>query len=314
MLIAAIVLGVVVLILLVGSFIAYRMTFYATQKKKDMSRSIPPYPQVEPYRVRLAEMLERIDTHPYETVELRTKDGKRLMGRYYHTADGAPLDIGFHGYKSHPNRDFCGGLYIGLENRHNVLLVEQRSHVGSDGVTIRFGIRERQDCLAWIEYALDRFGKDTEILLYGVSMGAATVLMACGLSLPENVKGVIADCPYSSPRDIIRKVCQQDMGLPAGLLMPLVDLGALLFGHFRLDRRITAANAVKGAGCPILIIHGDDDRFVPHTMSQEIYAANPDRVRYALFPRAGHAMSYMEDTPRYIAEVERFMHENCGVR
>ena len=237
MVIVAIVLGVLGLLILIGAFITYRMAFFADQKKRDVSRVVPNDEQYAPYKERMLGLIEALAARPFERIEIRTEDGKRLTGRYYHQADGAPLDIGFHGYKSNSVRDFCGGSRIGFALGHNLLLPDQRAHGESDGHTITFGIRERQDCLAWIRYANERFGEDTRIVLYGVSMGAATVLMATGLELPSNVKCVIADCPYSSPSGIIRKVCV-DRGLPPKPLFPLLRLGAILFGHFRLDDRI----------------------------------------------------------------------------
>ncbi len=307
--IVAIVIGVLAVLILLGAFITYRMAFFADQKKRDVTRVIPNDEQYGPYREKMLGFIDELDARPYERVWIIARDGKKLSAKYYHQADGAPLDIGFHGYKSISVRDFCGGGRIGLSMGHNLLLPDQRAHGQSDGHTISFGIKEREDCLAWINYANERFGADTKILLYGVSMGAATVLMATGLPLPANVRCVVADCPYSSPSDIIRKVCI-DRKLPPKPLFPLLRLGAVLFGHFRLDDRITAAEAVKLATVPILIIHGDDDRFVPQKMSEEVRVANPDRVRRILFPKAGHALSYIMHMDAYEKEVKAFLAEH----
>lgn len=306
MYLVAIAIGTLALLILIGAFITYRMAFFADQKKRDVTRVVPNDEQYNPYREKMLGFIEELAARPFERVEIRTRDGKRLTGRYYHQADGAPLDIGFHGYKSNSVRDFCGGSRIGFALGHNLLLPDQRAHGESDGHTITFGIRERHDCLAWINYANERFGADTRIVLYGVSMGAATVLMATGLELPKNVRGVIADCPYSSPSGIIRKVCV-DRKLPPKPLFPLLRLGAILFGGFRLNDRITAVEAVKRATVPILILHGDDDRFVPHEMSEEVRLANPDRVQRSLFPNAGHALSYIMHEEQYTAEVREFL-------
>ena len=148
-------------------------------------------------------MFHDLQNKPCEFVTIQSRDGLTLSGRYYHTADGAPLAIGFHGYKSCWLTDFCGGADIAFQMGQNVLLVDERAHGKSQGRTISFGIKERQDLLCWIDYALARFGSDVKILLYGVSMGGATVVMASELELPENVKGIVADCPYSAPLDVI---------------------------------------------------------------------------------------------------------------
>lgn len=164
------------------------------------------------------------------------------------------------------------------------------------------GINERFDCLSWVKYICERFGNDVKIVISGVSMGAATVLMAAELDLPENVIGIIADCPYSSPKEIITKVCC-DMRLPANLVYPFVKLSAKLYGHFDLEAA-DAAEAVCHAKVPVLLIHGEDDRFVPCSMSKKIYDAakssnsNADII-IETFPEAGHGISFMTDAKRY---------------
>ena len=143
---------------------------------------------------------------------------------------------------------------------YNLLLIEQRALGGSEGRTITFGIKEKYDCLSWINYAIERFGKDVKIILGGVSMGAATVLMASALDLPKNVKCISADCGYTSPEAIIRKVCREDMGIPDWLGFPFVRLGARIYGGFSiLDGG--AIEAVKQAKVPLMIMHGDEDDF-----------------------------------------------------
>ena len=135
-----------------------------------------------------------------------------------------------------------------------------------------------------------------------------TVLMASGLPLPANVKGIVADCPYTSPKEIIMKVCR-DMKLPARPLWPLVWLAARLFARFD-PNAADAARAVTRTPVPVLLIHGEDDRFVPAYMSEPMAAANPARVTRATFPGTGHGLSYLEDTPRYQKLTRDFI-ESC---
>ena len=248
--------------------------------------------------------IAEFEKFPFEEVSITSHDGLKLTGRYYHVADGAPLEIQCHGYKGNALRDFSGAWPIAKAAGRNVLLINQRCHGGSEGHTITFGILERRDVMGWIQYANERFG-NVPILLSGVSMGAATVLMVSGRNLPANVKGIVADCPYDAPSNIIKKVLGQDMGMPVKLVYPLIRLGGILYGKFNLNAD-SPLEAVTKATVPVLLIHGDDDRFVPYPMSQNIYAAAPEKIRFHTVPGAGHAMDQIWDPETYRKVVTDF--------
>ena len=287
-----------------GAYYAYRLAFYSPSKDREKIPEVND-PHYTPYKTVIRDLFYDLQNKPCEFVTIQSRDGLTLSGRYYHTADGAPLAIGFHGYKSCWLTDFCGGADIAMQMGQNVLLIDERAHGRSQGRSITFGIKERQDLLCWLEYALNRFGADIKILLYGVSMGGATVIMASELDLPDNVKGIVADCPYSAPLDVILEVGRQT-GYPANLIKPFVILGAKIYGGFDV-KETCGAEAVKNAKVPIMIIHGEDDTFVPPEMSKVIQEANPELVTRHSFPGAYHALSYMVDTPRYEALVKEFM-------
>ena len=185
------------------------------------------------------------------------------------------------------------------------MVVYQRAHRESGGKTITFGVKERFDCLDWIAYANERFSKDTPILLMGLSMGAATVLMAAGLELPANVKGIMADCGFSSPKEILQEVIKQ-MKFPVRITYFFVRTAARIFGHFDPEEA-SAIEALKEAKVPVLIIHGDDDRFVPSRMSRENYDACASTKEILIVPGAGHGLSYCVDAKAYEKAVEDFM-------
>ena len=217
-------------ILLMGGYYTYRIAFYSPKKGRDKISTFASH-KYDPYRKEINRLFCQLSDRPYEEVSIVSFDGLTLFGRYYHVKDGAPLDIGFHGYRSSALTDFAGGSELSFSMGHNLLLIDERAHGRSEGRTITFGIQERWDAENWARFAVERFGADVQIILYGVSMGAATVLMAAGLDLPENVKGIIADCPYSSPGDIIRKVAR-DMHMPDRLAWPFVKIGGRVYGGF----------------------------------------------------------------------------------
>lgn len=290
-------------ILLAGSYYAYRIAFYASPKDRDQVVK-PKDPQYDPYREEMRRIYRQLHDRPCEFVSIESRDGLTLSGRYYHLKDGAPLDICFHGYRSHPFTDFSGGSELSFQMGHNVLLIDERAHGRSQGRTISFGILERLDLLEWVNYAIRRFGPEVQILLYGVSMGGATVLMASDLPMPENVRGIIADCPYSKPLDVILHVGKQ-RSLPDWLIRPFAILGARIYGGFDL-LETDAERAVQNTKIPILIIHGEADHYVPCEMS-ELVSANPAMVERHTFPVAAHGISYLVDTPRYHKIVKAFV-------
>ena len=286
---------------------AYRFTYCNPLPHVSDPYALPKGEAYERHRDRSLALIRQMDELPFEPVTILSEDGLRLYGRYYHVRDGAPVQIQMHGYRGDALRDFCGGHKLAREAGLNTLVVDQRAHGKSEGETICFGVKERYDCLKWARYAAARW-PDVPISLAGISMGAATVLMASDLPLPENVRCVIADCPYTSPRAIIRKVC---WSLPRyfRVLYPFAALSAGLFGHFELDGA-SALGAVSNTRLPILLIHGEEDGFVPCSMSQQLREACAGPVRLETFPHADHGMSYMEDEPRYRALVLDFLRAN----
>lgn len=289
------------------SFYAYRITFYAPKRVSEELYKLPEGPQYEKEHQNILTSIHKMLEYSYEEVSITSFDDTKLVARYYHVADHAPLQIQFHGYKSSAILDFCGGNYLARKMRQNALVVDQRSHGKSEGSVITFGIKERRDCLCWIDYARKRFGEDVPIILSGLSMGAATVLMTADLDLPNNVRGIIADCPYSSPKAIIQKVCN-DMKLPALLIYPFVKLGALLFGHFHLEES-SPVDAVKHSPVPILLIHGQEDLFVPCQMSMEIQTSCSSKVTLVTIPHAGHGLSYLTEPETYEAATINFIEQ-----
>lgn len=293
-----------ILLILGGSYFAYRFVFYHNPLPTDPPYRLPEGEAYEKTREKLKNWAEAMYARPFEPVTITSHDGLTLFGRYYHTADNAPLQIQCHGYKGSAFIDFCGGSALAKRLGHNALVIDQRAHGKSEGHTISFGIRERLDCLSWIAYANQRFGPRTPVILCGLSMGAATVLMAAGEDLPPNVKGIFADCPYSSPREIICKV-GRDLHLAPQLVYPFVRLGAILFGHFDPEET-DALKAVSRARVPILLIHGESDTFVPCDMSRQIRKSCASDITFVTVPQAGHGLSYTTAPEIYEKAVTEF--------
>ena len=135
-------------------------------------------------------------------------------------------------------------------------------------------------------------------------MGASTVLMAAGEPLPDNVVCILADCGYSSQKEIIKKVVGE-MGIPPKLAYPFIKSGALIFGRFRLEET-SPIEAVARSKKPIIFIHGDSDDFVPYQMSLDMYEACPTEKALVTVKGAGHGLAFIMGQEQYIKEVKEF--------
>ena len=283
----------------------YNLAFRRDEKRVSKEGAVPEGEQYEVFSDVIIKGANNILNAPYEKVTTTSHDGIKLVGRYYHVKDGAPVSIIFHGYRSNIGTDCNGGYYLSVKNGYNVLVVYQRGHRESGGKTITFGVKERYDCLDWISYVNERFGEETPILLMGLSMGAATVLMAAGLDLPSNVKGIMADCGFSSPKEILQEVIRK-MKYPLRITYFFVRMSARIFGQFDPEEA-SAVEALKDAKVPVHIIHGDDDRFVPSRMSRENYDACASAKEILIVPGAGHGLSYCVDAKAYEKAVQDFI-------
>lgn len=303
---------IIAVFLLFVPYICYQMVFYSP-KRRELGENEIEIPEGEIYEVFRAEMEEwtrMTRSYPHEDMEITSFDGLILRGRYYECERGAVTELLFHGYQGNAERDLSGGVARCFALGRNALIIDHRASGSSDGNVITFGINERRDCLAWIEHAVKRFGADAKLIITGISMGAATVMMAAGERLPENVVCVLADCGYTSAKEIIKKVIT-DMKLPAALLYPFVRLGARIFGRFSLEET-SPMEAVKKSNVPIIFIHGDNDDFVPHDMSKRLYeACSSEHKKFVTVSGAGHGLAFPVDQEGYLNALREFQNE-CG--
>ena len=289
-----------------ASYFCYRLAFSVPKQSREALFEMPDTEQYAPYSAEARQMISDALEIPYKEAVVTSYDGLRLFGKCYIASADAPWLIMLHGYRSGAERDFCGGLKFGIDSGFNVLLVDQRAHGKSEGKCLTFGIKERYDCLTWINYVISQAGGSCKIALYGMSMGAATVLMAAGSGLPKNVACIVADCGYTSPKAIIKKVIRE-MHYPVFPTYALVRLGGMLFGGFDIEE-YSAVQAMEKCDIPVLFIHGDDDRFVPCDMGRENHRhCRAEGKKLLIVPNAGHGMSYMSDKRAYLGTVSEFL-------
>ncbi len=297
------------LLLLLTCFICFKLTFLADRKSFDPEGYNLPKGKI--YEIHYDQMKKWIDfarSYSYEIYTIKSFDGLKLQAKYFECNPGGIVEILFHGYRGNSESDLAGGIQRCFSLKRNVLLVDQRASGFSEGKVITFGVNEHKDCLKWIDFVIEKFGPDVKIVISGVSMGAATVMMAAGRDLPSNVIHVLADCGYSSQKEIIKKVIRQ-MKLPDNLLYPFVKASAKIFGHFDLEE-ITPVEAMKKCKIPIIFFHGKTDAFVPWDMSKECFEALNAPKSFITMPDSGHGLCYIDDIEGYVKAVKDFSEEN----
>jgi len=300
---------ILVAVVLITAYVCFRITFYVTKKQKTRTEEYPiPKGKVyEPWREKMIDWIKETRSLPCREFTIQSFDGLTLHGKFYEYTPGATIELMIHGYRGNAERDLCGGVQRCFALGHSALVIDQRGSGKSQGNVITFGIREHRDCLKWIELLIETFGPDTKIILTGISMGASTVLMAAGQSLPKNVIGVLADCGYTSAKEIITLVIRMQK-LPPKLAYPFVKLGALLYGGFRLEKD-SAVSAMTRCKIPVIFYHGESDDFVPCYMSQQNYDACTSKKQLVTIPDAGHGLCYLVNPERYLSTLQSFFAE-----
>ncbi|MBQ7936457.1 MAG: alpha/beta hydrolase [Clostridia bacterium] len=220
-------------------------------------------------------------------------NGVTLAARRFPQQNPKGRMILFHGYRSIAENDFGAVMSFYYSMGYELILVDQRAHGKSSGLWIGFGILERYDCKAWVQYLNSEYGA-IPTFLSGISMGCSTVLMATGLELPKNVCGILADCGFTSPKEIIAHVMRRKLHLPLEFLMPALSLFSKIFAGYYFGE-YSALDAMKTNRLPILFIHGKEDHYVPVEMTVRNYEACISEKKLILVDGAGHGTSYLQD-------------------
>ena len=309
------ILAVMGLLVLLIAYICFRMAFYSPDRDPKSLEIIetPDGKIYDPFRENMIKWTQEVRAMPHDSFTITSFDGLKLHAKYYEYAPGAPIELMFHGYRGTSEKDLSGGVQRCRKLGHSAFIVDQRGSRESEGNVISFGINERRDCLAWVDFMIHHFGPDVQIILCGISMGAATVMMAAGEPLPKNVIGVLADCGYSSIKEIIKNTIRK-MGLPVELSYPVVKLGARLYGHFDLEEA-SPDEALTHATVPVIIFHGESDDLVPCEMGHICYeACASEKKLLVTVPGAGHGLSYPVDPQRYLGTLTEFFHSPIKVQ
>ena len=211
-------------------------------------------------------------TTPREHWETRSHDRKTLGAYFYPRENARGAVLLFHGYMSTCENDFCGAAKWYYDNGFSVLGVCQRAHDISEGKYITLGARERKDVHAWVNEATRRLGTDTPLILSGVSMGATAVLCASEAGFGENVRLLVADCGFESPKRTLTEQLARRGGIGAKGLLFTASIFARVTAKYSLTECSTV-RAMETNTLPVFFVHGTGDVVVPHQNSVDAAAA-----------------------------------------
>lgn len=301
---------VIILVLLIFLIIAVLLWAFKTAFMRSDIRLISfESGPLAKYKDVFAKSLEYLDGLKSERVYTKSFDNLKLAASYYNNNSDTTILL-FHGYRSDGRFDFACAVKFYIELGLNVLVVDQRANGESEGRLITFGIKERRDVVTWTRFINQKYAP-RNIFLSGVSMGATTVMMAANLGLPQNVKGIIADCGFTAAPDIIKKVARQAFKINASPILPILNVMCKLFGNFSLYET-TTVKALKESNIPIFFIHGKKDGFVPCKMTEESHKAAAAEKYICLVEDADHGISFLVDTDNIQKQITEFVNAHCS--
>lgn len=235
-----------------------------------------------------------------------SKDGLKLHGYKIINPGSTKWAIVVHGYMAEGKKMSSTAKEF-YDMGYNVIVPDLRGHGLSEGDYIGMGWKDRLDIIEWINSILST-KKDDNIVLYGVSMGAATVMMTSGEELPSNVKAIIEDCGYTSTWDEFSYQLKSMYNLPE---FPVLNAASAITkiraGYYLSDG--SAIDQVAKSKVPMLFIHGDKDEFVPSYMLDQVYdAANCEKQKLVI-KGAGHTEASKKDPQTYWSTVSGFINK-----
>ena len=275
---------------------------YASQKRAFGGGSTLPREGMEALR----ESRVWLEGQNREPLSVTSRDGLTLRGQLIETAV-APIGVAilFHGYHSSCARDLSlQAMHLHRAGYH-LILTDHRSHGESEGNYICFGAKERLDVGSWCCLATRHF-PSLPIVLFGLSMGASTVMMSASTPLPPSVCAIVADCGFSSPWEIIRNTLRHKHKIPPIPTIYFMNYWSRILAGFDF-REISCKEALANSTIPVLLLHGEEDTFVPTKMSTDLAAHLPQTVQLLTFPHARHGQSVYYDTETYRQEVLNFL-------
>lgn len=263
------------------------------------------------FQQRVEEGTAYLESCPMEDLYIESDDGLKLHALWFACEKPERIVILAHGFRGTAFGDFAGIAPFCHRNHCDLLLIDQRCCGKSEGKWITFGAYEKKDLKKWCEAVSERNSAHLPVFLFGISLGCASVLLASGENLPDDVRGLIGDCGYSSMRAILSQLSRKWFHIPPYPVMWIVELYCRLFAGFSM-KDADVRETLKSCRLPVLLFHGREDHFVAPSNSAANYEAAASRKQLFLIDGAKHAVSYYADTPFYEQKVLAFFRRCAG--
>ncbi|MBR0206198.1 MAG: alpha/beta hydrolase [Clostridia bacterium] len=257
------------------------------------------------FRDRMQLGVDWYESQPKRELHITSRDGLPLAAELIEAENPVGLVVAVHGFRSWPAREYALIAKHLYDEGYTVLYPYMRAHRKSGGKYITFGVKERYDIAAWAKLLSDQ-RPDLPLFLYGQSMGGATVIMASGLDLPANTRGVIADSAYFSPKDVIGTALVQSYKVPVFPMLPAMDLWARIIAGYSVTAT-TCQEALDKTKLPFLFIHGTEDELVPYAMGLQNFEHCHTEKQMLTVEGAAHCASYYVDPVQYISYLDGFL-------
>lgn len=254
----------------------------------------------------LEKKLERL---PHSDVSIVSKDGLTLKGTYVRaSSDSKNTVILIPGLNSsrYSVQQFSE-IYLG--RGFNVLMYDPRAQGESGGKKISYGYHELEDLTCWINYIWSKYPYG-QIGIHGESFGAAAALMEFGLNSDKRVKFYVADCSFTSMKDLISYNIAKSYNIKNKYLQNIMffytDLICRVKNGYSLNK-ISPLDSIKQYSTPVLFIHGSADKIVPSSMSKTMYENKKGTKDIYIMNGADHGLSYASNPEQYKKVVNDFL-------
>ncbi len=301
---AAIILAVVLFAIIGGSF--YLVDFaLINEEGKDMKASekrlAERYPNVKQWCDSMRHVKAMRDTFIIDN------DGNRLHALYAASSDTTKnTALIIHGYGCNSIQYMYLGYMFHHDLGYNIFMPDLYSHGLSDGGNIQMGLKDADDVMLWTDVANNVFGGNTDMVVHGTSMGAATAMILSGEENKSFIKCYIEDSGYTSAWDEFKFQLNDMFSLPS---FPLLNVASTLT-NLRFGWKFSEASPLEYvAKCkkPMFFIHSDNDTFVPSWMLDPLYKAKKGVKELWIPAGSPHALAYYDYPEEYTKRVKTFL-------